>query len=280
MPDIHKQLDWPLFSTSDPVPFKALVTQTRETYTRQHQPSKKQTGPLSPLQQMVKAARATIVDPILPILASIPPPDPEDDEPLDPEELRRIQERQKIRELKMRKVHGDVGFYGFSGLALCKPGSEAVFVRRDQADESAEVDIGFGGSGGRAAGKATGKTTPSSALDLDVNSDTPATSIASPQVVQSTELPSSPSRSRRQTAKATAGRASRPTSSTKKRAAPPSSPPPSSAGQNVASETPKLDKKGKPRPETYKQAWSVSEQHLLERLLEEIPEGERNRCVC
>ncbi|KAG1737800.1 hypothetical protein EDB19DRAFT_1716699 [Suillus lakei] len=33
----------------------------------------------------------------------------------------------------------------------------------------------------------------------------------------------------------------------------------------------------KPRPETYKQAWSVSEQHLLERLLEEIPDGERNR---
>ncbi|TFK52850.1 hypothetical protein OE88DRAFT_1733840 [Heliocybe sulcata] len=34
---------------------------------------------------------------------------------------------------------------------------------------------------------------------------------------------------------------------------------------------------GKPKPETYKQAWSVSEQHLLERLLEEIPDGERNR---
>ncbi|KAG2159516.1 uncharacterized protein EDB93DRAFT_1237596 [Suillus bovinus] len=33
----------------------------------------------------------------------------------------------------------------------------------------------------------------------------------------------------------------------------------------------------KPRPETYKQAWSISEQHLLERLLEEIPDGERNR---
>lgn len=33
----------------------------------------------------------------------------------------------------------------------------------------------------------------------------------------------------------------------------------------------------KPRPGTYKQAWSVSEQHLLERLLEEIPDGERNR---
>ncbi|GLB39612.1 putative SANT SWI3, ADA2, N-CoR and TFIIIB'' DNA-binding domains containing protein [Lyophyllum shimeji] len=33
----------------------------------------------------------------------------------------------------------------------------------------------------------------------------------------------------------------------------------------------------KPKPETYKQAWSVSEQHLLEQLLEEIPDGEKNR---
>ncbi|KAJ3544479.1 hypothetical protein NMY22_g2769 [Coprinellus aureogranulatus] len=32
-------------------------------------------------------------------------------------------------------------------------------------------------------------------------------------------------------------------------------------------------KTDKPKPETYKQAWSVEEQHLLEQLLEEIPEG-------
>ncbi|KIY53847.1 hypothetical protein FISHEDRAFT_21464, partial [Fistulina hepatica ATCC 64428] len=31
------------------------------------------------------------------------------------------------------------------------------------------------------------------------------------------------------------------------------------------------------RSETFKQAWSMSEQHLLERLMEEIPDGERNR---
>ena len=42
---------------------------------------------------------------------------------------------------------------------------------------------------------------------------------------------------------------------------------------------PPRGKDGKPKSETYKQAWSVSEQHLLERLLEEIPEGEKNRCV-
>jgi len=35
----------------------------------------------------------------------------------------------------------------------------------------------------------------------------------------------------------------------------------------------------KSRSDTYKQVWSVSEQHLLERLLDEIPDGERNRYV-
>ena len=35
----------------------------------------------------------------------------------------------------------------------------------------------------------------------------------------------------------------------------------------------------KPKPETYKQSWSVSEQNLLEQLLEEIPDGEKFRHV-
>jgi hypothetical protein len=39
------------------------------------------------------------------------------------------------------------------------------------------------------------------------------------------------------------------------------------------------ERKEKTRPETYKQAWSVEEQRLLEQLLEEIPEGEGFRCV-
>ena len=43
---------------------------------------------------------------------------------------------------------------------------------------------------------------------------------------------------------------------------------------------PKRKRKGpKPKPETYKQSWSVSEQNLLEQLLEEIPDGEKSRYV-
>ena len=49
--------------------------------------------------------------------------------------------------------------------------------------------------------------------------------------------------------------------------------------EQPAPDEPPLGKNGKAKSETYKQAWSVSEQHLLERLLEEIPDGEKNRCV-
>ena len=49
--------------------------------------------------------------------------------------------------------------------------------------------------------------------------------------------------------------------------------------EQPAPDEPPLGKNGKAKSETYKQAWSVSEQHLLERLLEEIPDGEKNRYV-
>jgi hypothetical protein len=56
---------------------------------------------------------------------------------------------------------------------------------------------------------------------------------------------------------------------------PPPPDPPDNNNNNTATR-----RKVKIKPETYRQAWSVSEQHLLERLLDEIPEGEKNRCVC
>jgi hypothetical protein len=211
-----------------------------------------------------------IVDPVLDAIK--PLSSDSEDEPLDPEELKRIQEREKIRELKRRRIHGDPKLYGLSGLALRRPGNEAVFVRRDQEDESAEVDISMDDQDSRVA-KSTGITTPSSVLEHDMDVDTPVTSVASPQSTHSSKMPMAPasstSRIRRSTTKAAATRA----------------PPVKNSIQNrlevkaEISEAPKIDKKGKPKPETYKQAWSVEEQHLLERLLEEIPDGEKNRYV-
>lgn len=54
----------------------------------------------------------------------------------------------------------------------------------------------------------------------------------------------------------------------------PPHPPHNSRSNNSTTKT-----KTKPKPETYRQAWSVSEQHLLEQLLDEIPDGEKNRWV-
>lgn len=261
---------------SDPTPLKTLGTELRDEYARRRQPSTEQAAPLSALQTLVKSARVTIIDPVLSSFPELS--DDEPDEPPDPEELRRIQERAKIRELKARRIHGDPGMYGLSGLALRKPGSEAVFVRRDIEDESAEVDISLEDKDqSKEVDKSTGITTPSSALDLEMDLDTPATSVASPQSSHSGKMLSalpSTTRNRRSTAKAAASRAQTLKNSTKNRPAPIAEEKPSEP------EVPQLDKKGKPRPETYKQAWSVEEQHLLERLLEEIPDGEKNRYAC
>jgi hypothetical protein len=50
----------------------------------------------------------------------------------------------------------------------------------------------------------------------------------------------------------------------------------SARGRGAVSKNPP---KPKPKSETYKQAWSESEQNLLDQLLEKIPDGEKNRCV-
>ncbi|KAF9047107.1 hypothetical protein BDZ89DRAFT_1058177 [Hymenopellis radicata] len=54
-------------------------------------------------------------------------------------------------------------------------------------------------------------------------------------------------------------------------------PSPSPAPPTVSHATKAPPTSSKPRPETFNQAWSDSEQHLLERLLEEYPDGVKNR---
>ena len=292
MPDIPKELDWSLFATSgtsnfvsavvtrehshfvDPTPFRTLATASRFSYAQQHRAPTKQASELTPLQQYARTSRATLLDPVL---SSLPPLSSEEDEPPDPEEVRKMQEREKIRELKRRKVHGgSTRSYGFSGLGLRKTDAEAVFVRDDQADESAEVDIDAREAAKN--GKAQAVTpAPLSQVVMDV--DEPASSIPPTYATKSWPPPDVPAstshthRTRRPTQKAAHSRKAA-GSSTRKKIAPPTSP-------TLLPETPveeqPLDSKGKPRPDTYKQAWSVSEQHLLERLLEEIPDGEKNR---
>ncbi|KAF7790654.1 hypothetical protein EIP86_001610 [Pleurotus ostreatoroseus] len=233
-------------------------------------------SPPSALQQLVRTKRSLIVDPVL---TSFPPlSSDEEGEPPDPEELRKMREREKIRELKKRRIHGDNVLYGLSGLGLRKSDADAVFVRRDQEDESAEVDIGLGDVDTKMSTDGAVETAAStSSRDFHMEVDTPATSVFAPDATSSnavspvSSVATRTSRARRPTQKALQNR-----KQTRKKAAPP--PPPEDNEPNEQEDAgPQLDKKGKPRPETYKQAWSVSEQHLLERLLEEIPDGEKNR---
>ena len=124
------------------------------------------------------------------------------------------------------------------GLTLRASG---VHVRRDIGDESADVDIA---------------TTDGASVSLpSAESSQPARS-RSPRPATRTRRPPPTARTHATTAKA------------KIRSEP----------DKCALMLPPVAKKEKPKSETYKQAWSVSEQHLLERLLSEIPDGEKNRC--
>ncbi|KAH9983373.1 hypothetical protein BJV74DRAFT_777112, partial [Russula compacta] len=133
-----------------------------------------------------------------------------------------------------------------SGLTVRASG---VHILRNVEDESADVDI---------------------ATDCEPLTPTPATLITSPPSPYPTEPPPwrSPRLSRPRRPPLTLPHSTKAkirTLKTKQLAEP----------DEVPSEPPTA--KEKPKSETYKQAWSISEQHLLERLLAEIPDGEKNR---
>lgn len=266
---LHPPLHALFLSREDPSPLRELTTTLRSAQDDHNKPSLKQKSPLSNLQQLVKEARTRIIDPVLPAYAFLDVPDSEPDEPPDPEEIRRALEREKIRELKQRRIDSDAVVPVVAGLRRPALASHGVFVRRDQPDESAVVDISLEGEEAERAPSVFDRAT---ALPMDV--DTPPTSIASPMSTKAT-LPQSmskPTRDRRSTKKG---------DTTHARGKPQIAVPGGSASAPKVAEVTdagKGSRKGK-MSETYKQAWSVSEQHLLERLLEEIPDGTKNRCV-
>ena len=222
---------------------------TRASLVQRNQPSPTQQKPLSELQLFVKRARKILVDPILARFEQFSSPEPSSsEEEADPEEVRRQQ------------VRGTV---------------EGVFIRRDVDDETVEIDLG-----------------DDLALDVceeKMNGDLPSKSSPSTPVTHSRVG----NRIRRPTIKKAhlngTGRKER-----TKRSKPSSmviplghpAAPQSPPEDSILSENPPGDLKSKrktkgpkPKPETYKQSWSVSEQNLLEQLLEEIPDGEKFRLV-
>lgn len=214
---------------------------------------------------------------------------------------KRERARAKIRELKKRKIRTD----SVVGCKLGEEGFDGVFVRHDIEDESAEVDVNL----------ATPRSCLSTPLDgpleqindpMDIDS---AGAVALEDVAQCTKplgtrhriVPrrdnvDRPSRTRKPSLKL---QSQSMTAVPENIPSPASLPPmpPQNLGKRCrdvadisdAIRKPKTEPlstsevntdTNKNRSDTYKQAWSISEQHLLERLLEEIPDGERNRCVC
>ncbi|KAI0048667.1 hypothetical protein FA95DRAFT_1539420 [Auriscalpium vulgare] len=258
--EVQHDIDWTLLKGADPTPLRTLTADLHLAHQARAHPAPTQRAPLSPLQLLVRDARRTLLDPVLPAL--VPSPDSSDGEAAPtPEERRKERERAKIRELRRRR-------FGEGGLTLPHARADGVYVRRDLADESALVDISLDddlGAGAEVEAETeveTGGGKSSASQEPEV----PAQSAAASPVS------AAPSRSRRTAPKA------QPVAVPQK--AKPVAPPKT---KRPSSPTPEPDaapppgKRAKPRPDTYKQAWSVSEQHLLERLMGEIPDGEKNR---
>ncbi|KAI1792792.1 hypothetical protein LXA43DRAFT_1005127 [Ganoderma leucocontextum] len=276
MPPLPDALDWSVFSNADATPFSTMASAAREAYAARNVPPTTQLSAPSTLRQLVAAHRASILDPVLNAFRL-----PDDlaglssDEEVDPEELRRVREREKIRELKKRRIEGDAALAGLGlGLGLRKPVA-GVFIRRDQEDESAEVDIAMADE--ESARSVAGSTS-------EVVGDTPATSVASLPRATPMERGAStrerrPTRKAQENAKdaAEAKAKAKVKAKAKAKTQAKSKAEPEEKEDAPSATEPSLDQNGTAKSETYKQAWSVSEQHLLERLLEEIPDGEKNR---
>ena len=227
------------FPPKDPTPLRTFVADLRAVHHARSQPSTKQQSPLSSAQQLVRAARRTIIEPVLASfeLSS----DSSDEEQPAPDNLRSARERAQMRRIHLRK----------SGLTVR---ASSVHILRDLEDESADVDIATDGE------PLAPNVCRITSLPSPYPTEPPAVSNST---LQSPRLsrPRQPPPTRPHIAKAKMR-----SLNTK----------PNSDPDRVSPEPPTA-KKEKRKSETYKQAWSTSEQHLLERLLTEIPEGEKNR---
>ncbi|TFK32401.1 hypothetical protein BDQ12DRAFT_739395 [Crucibulum laeve] len=235
----------------------------------------------------------------------------EEDEEEDPEEAAREREREKIRELKKRKIQGSglhlpsAGLRLGSGFGLGRTkGDGAVFVRYDVEDESGEVDIdldevGGGGGGADVPMDVNGEDEEDGEVMLGkrkngaVNGK--AKGAAKAHVTKAVPEDSPPKKKARisQAVAKPKHKTKAPSNSKSKGKAKSKSNAQSDSDVNeldsdeeetASTSMPKLyatksisTPKVKQKPETYKQAWSVEEQHLLEQLLEKIPDGEKFR---
>ncbi|KAL0945929.1 hypothetical protein HGRIS_012210 [Hohenbuehelia grisea] len=235
----------------DPIPLNTLASTSRAAYAQRNQPHTCQRSELSDLQKLVKNAKRRLIEPVFDELARLGYlPTPDDEAEL--AELARAKERAKAARMHERTIK-------FGGLRVpTRPQVDDVIIRRDVEDESGVVDISLDEPSGASPHTSRAAPQPPSPMMLD----TPL-------------VEAKPSRARRPATKVRDPSPPLPPPKKKAKVVPetveePSEPKP------VASAS-KRSRDGKPKPETYKQAWSMEEQHELERLLDEIPDGEKNR---
>lgn len=188
----------------------------------------------------MRAARRTIIEPVLASFELSSDSSDEEQQPA-PDNLRNARERAPIPRIHLRK----------SGLTVRASG---VHILRNMEDESADVDIATDGE--PLVPPLSGITSPSSPHPTE-SPTVLNTRMRSPHLSR----PRRPLPTRPHITKANLR-----TLKDKQLSEP-----------EIIPSVPPIAKKVKPKSETYKQAWSISEQHLLERLLTEIPEGEKNR---
>ncbi|KAI6126659.1 hypothetical protein F5141DRAFT_1082448 [Pisolithus sp. B1] len=311
------KIDWQTFSSCDPTPLRTLAIRTRLHHTQctrfvkgarkiiidpvlesiYGNPHTSETEPISTNNCMHNSDSLHDLD----CPNTTLPASPSEDESQRPTPLiqestsatrKRERARAQIRELKKRKLRPDL----VVGCKLGEEGTDSVFVRHDMEDESAEVDVSVDTPAVTLEEETSIQGDAAEMKDMDASLAVPtegsggsSRSTSGPPVY--TDAFARPSRIRKPSLKLQSqvlgeqrdlspllapppalGKRSRDPWDAKSATRKPKTEPLSSSPElNV--ETNKL------RPDTYKQAWSISEQHLLERLLEEIPDGERNRCV-
>lgn len=256
----------------------------RDVLVQKNRPFTQQKSPLSELQLLVKQARKTLVDPILTRFEHLSPEPSSSEEEVDPEEVKRRQERDKIRHLKNRKIYGaGLSFPASSTLSLKSQGTEGVFIRHDVDDETMEVDIdvGSGLEGCEEIMDGDLRSKTNTGLSLTPITET-MVRIRRPTIKkEQSQHPNGAGNTKEKTTQVS-HRSPKKKSKSFSTAIVPGLPtsseditPPENPPEDLNSK--RKSKDPKPKPETYKQSWSVSEQNLLEQLLEEIPDGEKFR---
>ncbi|KAE9405585.1 hypothetical protein BT96DRAFT_916060 [Gymnopus androsaceus JB14] len=296
-------IEWSLFAKHDPSPLQALAAKSKQQPT----PTTSTSTKVSDFQKYIREAKSNILDPVFSTwnLSFDPVLEADDEEndppPVDPAALKKAKEREKIKELKKHQIKP-------SGLTLTPTGHRTrgpggVFIRRDLVDESMDVDISLDTTDGNpkpaessAAPCPSPPPRPRSPSPTKTSRIRQSIAKACANTSSFVKLPSvkiappstapmpSTTRHRRKSSKT-------PSSCADDMDVDDSTFPPTPDSLPFAELDPEQDfppekdddppkvlgKRTRPKSETYKQAWSNSEQQLLEALLEEIPEGEKNR---